>query len=105
MGDIPLFVKNLGISEDQAAIYRADCSFLPENRKIIFRSLGSMSNQKGRPGLLPMLEECSRIRRERPEQRGIIHCHSRVRRATANILWDNQRGRHRIVHQWLRNDF
>ena len=77
MGDIQLFLKNLGIREDQAAIYRAECSFHPENRKIIYRDLGSMSKQKGQPGLLPMLQECSSILRARPEQRGIIHCHSR----------------------------
>ena len=77
MGNIPLFLRNLGIREDQAAIYKAECSFSPENRKIIFRSLGSMSKQKGQPGLLPMLQECSRLIRARPEERGIIHCHSR----------------------------
>jgi len=77
MGDIQLFLTNLGISEEQAAIYRAECNFDPENRKIIYRDLGSMSKQKGQPGLLPMLLECSRILRARPDQRGIIHCHSR----------------------------
>ena len=76
MGDIPLFLKTLGIREDQAAIHKAECTFNPENRKIIYRALGSMSKQKKQPGLFPMLEECSRIVRERPEQRGIIHCHS-----------------------------
>jgi ATP-dependent DNA helicase DinG len=77
MGDIPLFLSNLGIREDQATIYKAECSFRPENRKIIYRNLGSMSKQKGQPGLIPMLQECSNILRARPEQRGIIHCHSR----------------------------
>jgi ATP-dependent DNA helicase DinG len=77
MGDIPLFLGNLGIRESHVAIYKAECGFSPENRKIIFRALGSMSKQKGQPGLLPMLQECSSILKERPEQRGIIHCHSR----------------------------
>jgi len=77
MGDIPLFLKNLGIRESDAAIHKAPCGFAPENRKIVFNNLGSMSKSKGQPGLMPMLNECARIIRERPGERGIIHCHSR----------------------------
>jgi Rad3-related DNA helicase len=77
MGDVELFLKNLGVSEEDVGIYRAPCSFSVENRKIIYRNLGSMSKKSGRPGLPRMLSECSRILREYSEERGIIHCHSR----------------------------
>jgi Rad3-related DNA helicase len=98
MGDIPLFLTNMGIREDQAAIYRADCGFLPENRKIIFRRLGSMSNQKGQRGLFPMLQECSRILRERPEQRGIVHCHSRHLQDTVFQHLQKEFGKRILTH-------
>jgi Rad3-related DNA helicase len=77
MGDIQLFLKNLGVNEQDAGIYRAACQFKVENRKIIYRNLGSMSKRSGQPGLPGMLKECSRILRERPDERGIVHCHSR----------------------------
>jgi len=77
IGNVQLFLQNLGIKEKDAAIYKAPCNFKAENRKIIYRNLGSMSKKIGQPGLAGMLEECSRILRERPEERGLIHCHSR----------------------------
>lgn len=77
MGDIPLFLKNLGINEKDAGLYRAMCDFPAENRRIIYRNCGSMSKAYGQPGMAQMLQECSRILKERPDERGIIHCYSR----------------------------
>lgn len=77
MGDIQLFLNNLGIDENEAEIYQAECRFPTDCRKVIYHNLGSMSKAQRQPGLAPMLEACSRIVRERPEERGIIHCHSR----------------------------
>jgi Rad3-related DNA helicase len=77
MGDLTIFLKNLGIKESDAEVHKAPCNFKADNRKIIYRNLGSMSKNKGQPGLPGMLKECSRILKERPDKRGIIHCHSR----------------------------
>lgn len=77
MGDIPLFLNNLGINQKDAVVYRATCEFPPENRRIIYRNRGSMSKAWNQPGLPQMLQECSLILRNRPDERGIIHCHSR----------------------------
>jgi len=84
MGDISLFLKSLGKNETDAGIHRASCGFRPEKRKIIYCNLGSMSKQKGQAGLPGMLEECSRILRDRPDERGIIHCHSRELQQTVS---------------------
>jgi Rad3-related DNA helicase len=91
MGDIPLFLKNLGIAANEVAVHRAECTFPPENRKIIYRNLGSMSKKYNQPGLNTMLQECSLILKNRPDERGIIHCHS----------WDLQN----TVYQHLRKEF
>lgn len=77
MGDIPLFLENLGIDEDQTGIHRAACGFAVKNRRIFYRNCGSMSKRLRQPGLMKMLEQCSLILRKRPDERGIIHCHSR----------------------------
>ena len=77
MGDIPLFLHNLGISQKDTVVYRARCEFPPENRRIIYRNRGSMSKKWKQPGLPQMLQECLLILRNRPDERGIIHCHSR----------------------------
>jgi Rad3-related DNA helicase len=91
MGDIPLLLKNLGIGDNEVAVHRAECTFPRENRKIIYRNLGSMSKKYNRPGLATMLQECSLILRNRPDERGIIHCHS----------WDLQN----TVYQHLQKEF
>ena len=91
MGDIPVFLKNLGIAPNAAAIHRADCIFPVENRRIIYRNMGSMSKKLNQPGLNRVLQECSVILRNRPDERGIIHCHS----------WDLQNS----VAQHLRKEF
>jgi len=76
MGNVPLFLENLGIDTKDAGVHKAKCTFAPANRRIIYRDLGAMSKTSGQPGLTRMLEECSRILRERPHERGIIHCNS-----------------------------
>jgi Rad3-related DNA helicase len=99
MGDIPLFLKNLGIAETQASVYKAPSNFRAENRKIIYRNLGSMSKQKGQPGLVPMLEGCSEILRERPDERGIIHCHSRALQEIVFTHLQREFGSRILTHQ------
>lgn len=103
MGDIPLFLNTLGINETHVGIHRATSGFRPENRKIIYRNLGSMSKQKGQPGLPGMLEECSRILRERPDKRGIIHCHSRELQQRVSQHLEREFGRRILIHG-SRND-
>ena len=99
MGAIPLFLQSLGIKETDVAIHRAECRFAPENRKIIFGNMGSMSKNKGQPGLSPMLAECSRILRERPEDRGIIHCHSRELQRTVVQHLEKEFGNRILTHR------
>jgi Rad3-related DNA helicase len=103
MGDIPLFLKSLGINETDVGIHRAVCGFRPENRRVIYCNLGSMSKQKGQPGLPRMLEECSRILRERPEERGIIHCRSRELQQRVSEYLEREFGRRILIHG-SRND-
>jgi Rad3-related DNA helicase len=78
MGDVSIFLKNLGIDEKDAAVYRAESRFPQGNRRMFFRNCGSMSKTQNQPGLSRMLQACSSILRDRPEERGIIHCHSRA---------------------------
>jgi Rad3-related DNA helicase len=99
MGDIPVFLKNLGINEGAAGIYKAECSFRPENRKIFFRGFGSMSKAKGQPGLVPMLHECSNILRARPEERGIIHCNSVELQQLVFEYLEREFGRRILTHR------
>jgi Rad3-related DNA helicase len=58
-----------------------------------------MSKIRGRPGLPKMLEECSRILRERPHERGIIHCHSRDLQQTVARHLRGEFGSRILLHQ------
>jgi Rad3-related DNA helicase len=98
MGDIPLFLNNLGINEKEVGVYRAPCDFPAENRRIIYRNRGSMSKAAGQPGLLGMLEECTRILRNRPDERGIIHCHSRDLQQTVSQHLRTEFGKRILTH-------
>jgi Rad3-related DNA helicase len=98
MGDIPLFLHNLGVSQKDAAVYRARSEFPPENRRIIYRNHGSMSKTWKQPGLPQMLQECSLILRNRPEERGIIHCHSRDLQQTVSQYLAKEFGRRILTH-------
>lgn len=99
MGDISVFCKALGIDEREMESYSAECEFLPKNRQIIYTDLGSMSKLKGQPGLSPMLQECARILRERSDERGIIHCHSRELQRTVVQCLREEFGNRIITHQ------
>jgi Rad3-related DNA helicase len=78
MGNVSLFLKNLGIDENDAAFHRADCRFPQSNRKVFYSNCGSMSKTQNQPGMSRMLQACSSVLRDRPDERGIIHCHSRT---------------------------
>jgi len=43
MGDVSIFLKNLGIDEKDAAVYRTESQFPQGNRRIVYRNCGSMS--------------------------------------------------------------
>lgn len=98
MGDISLFLTNLGISESEVAVHRTECTFPPENRRIIYRDLGSMSKKQNQPGLTKMLQECSLILRNRPDERGIIHCHSRDLQNVVSQHLGKEFGRRILTH-------
>jgi len=98
MGDIPLFLKNLGINEKEVGVYRAPCDFPAENRRIIYRNRGSMSKKTGQPGLPGMLGECSRILKNCPDERGVIHCHSRVLQQTVSQHLQGEFGKRILTH-------
>ena len=98
MGDIALFLHNLGINPKDAAVYRARSEFPPENRRIIYRNHGSMSKRWNQPGLPQMLQECALILRNRPDERGIIHCHSRDLQQTVSQHLAEEFGRRILTH-------
>lgn len=77
IGDDQLFLQGLGIKQEESGIFRAGCEFRPENRPVYFQPKGSMSTKCGRQGLEPILQACSDVLAAHPEERGIIHCHSR----------------------------
>ena len=98
MGNVSLFLKNLGIDENDAAVYRADCRFPQANRRIFYRNCGSMSKTQNQPGMSRMLQECSSILTNRPDERGIIHCHSRALQLAVSQHLISEFGKRVITH-------
>jgi Rad3-related DNA helicase len=80
IGSIPLFLSGLGIDESQAGVYCAPCDFPAENRRIFYRSRGSLAKNAGEKGFDSIAAAISEVLHKHQDDRGIVHCHSNALR-------------------------
>ena len=89
------FCRLLGIPIEDVAFISIPSPFPPENKPILFSSIGSMSANnidKTLPNLVRAIKE---IFKNHPKEKGIIHCHSYK---TANYIKRNFRSSRLLTH-------